>query len=381
MPYEVSVARCDSYDEAKVRKAVEESLVPLGGLNSVARKGDRVLIKLNLLAAKAPEQAVTTHPALVKAVVKMVQELGATPIVGDSPGGRASLTSYKRVLEITGIQKVIDETGCGSVRFDEEKLEVFPEKAKMFKKLTIARAIAEADVIISLPKLKTHTLTYYTGAVKMLYGYIPGNLKTEYHLHTARDVNVFAEMLLDLYETYPPTLNIMDGVVGMEGAGPSNGSPRQIGVILASKSCTAMDYVATTITGYDPMMVPTVKMAYERQIGPGSLKEITLYGEKVEPLIIKDFKKPGTMRMDRVPPFLINGLRGILSDRPGIDAAKCKKCGECAKDCPPHAIKFAKGSVPSIDQGKCIRCYCCQELCPEGAVYVSRPMIRKIIGR
>jgi uncharacterized protein (DUF362 family)/NAD-dependent dihydropyrimidine dehydrogenase PreA subunit len=381
MAYEVSIVKCDSYNDEKVRNAVESSLAPLGGLKSVIKEGDRVLIKLNLLSSKPPEAAVTTHPTVVTAVVKMGQELGATITLGDSPGGGSSVSSYKSLLQKTGIQKVIDETGCQCVRFDEETVDVSSNKAKKFKKLTLSKAITEADVIIGLPKLKTHSLTYYTGAIKLLYGYIPGMYKPEYHLHTARDINLFAELLLDLHEMYTPTISIMDAVVGMEGAGPSNGNPREIGLLLASKSCTAMDYVAVTIAGFDPMSVPTVKMANERGIGPSSLTEITTFGEKVEPLIMKDFKKATTMWSSRVPSFMTNILKTIIAVKPRIEAFKCKKCGECSRDCPPQAIKFMKGSAPVIDYDKCIRCFCCQELCPEGAIDISMPLVRKILKR
>lgn len=381
MAYEVTIARCDSYDDTLVKKSITESLAPLGGLGSIVKKGDRVLIKLNLLAAKPPEAAVTTHPSVVKAVVRMVQELGAVPIVGDSPGGRSTGTSYKSLLKTTGIQQVIDETGCEAVRFDDEAVEVFTNSAMSFKKLKLAKAVMDADVIISLPKLKTHTLAYFTGAIKMLYGYLPGMTKTEYHLHTARDVNLFAELLLDLHEARRPDLTIMDAVVGMEGAGPQHGSPRKIGLILASKSCTALDFIATTIAGFESLKVPTVKAAYERGVGPGSLKDITVHGGPVELLILKDFKMPPTMAMGRIPPALLNTARRFVSNRPRIDAVKCVKCGICARDCPPKAMRFTKGSPPVIDQGKCIRCYCCQELCPEGAVYVAKPLVRRLIGR
>jgi hypothetical protein len=176
-------------------------------------------------------------------------------------------------------------------RFDEATLEVASDKAKTFKKLTLAKAVTEADVIIGLPKLKTHNLTYYTGAVKLLYGYIPGMFKTEFHLHTARDINLFADLLLDLHETYPPVLMIMDAIVGIEGDGPFNGNPRKIGLVLASKSCTALDYVAVTIAGFDPTSVSTVKLAQERGVGPARLEDIKLFREQVEPVIMGDFEK------------------------------------------------------------------------------------------
>lgn len=381
MLYQVSIEKCGSYNDQEVRKAVEACLAPLGGLESVVSGGDRVLVKLNLLSAKSPEAAVTTHPAIVKATVELVQELGAIPVLGDSPGGGSTAASYKALLEKTGIQAVIDKTGCEIVRFDEAKREVAPAKAKTFKKLTLAKAVTEADVIIGLPKLKTHTLTYYTGAVKLLYGYIPGLFKTEYHLHTANDINLFADLLLDIHETYPPALTLMDAIVGMEGAGPSNGKPRKIGLVLSSKSCTALDYVAVTIAGFDPMSVPTVRLAQERRVGPARLEDVRIYGERVQPLVVEDFEKTLTASLSRAPPFLINTLKRFIAAKPVIDVSNCKHCGECFRACPPNAIAFKKARVPDIDYSTCIRCYCCQELCPEGAITVSVPLLRRLLKR
>ena len=378
MEYEVSVVRCDSYDDARIRAAVEESLKPLGGLGSIVKKGDRVLIKLNLLSAKTPDQAVTTHPALAKAVVKMVQELGGIPLLGDSPGGSNTGNSYKTLLKNTGIQAAADETGCATVSF-EEAVNVSPEKARTFKKLKIAKAVLDADVIIGLPKLKTHTLTYYTGAVKLLYGYVPGVTKTEYHLHTGRDVNLFAEMLMDIYEARPPDLYIMDAVVGMEGRGPSGGTPRQIGLVIASRSATAMDFVATSVIGFDPLAVPTVKRAVECGSGPRKLDEIRIYGESLAAVTLKDFRKADTMDMARMPPFVMGLMARLGGTRPQIDRNRCIRCGICADDCPPKAMTFSRGSVPKIDYNKCIRCYCCQELCPRNAVSVRTPLLRRLL--
>lgn len=380
MTYEVSVSRCDVYDESKVKAAVEVSLKPLGGLGSVVKKGDKVLIKLNLLSSKKPEAAVTTHPTLVKVIIRMVQELGGIPVVGDSPGGNNTGNSYRTLLKVTGIQAVADETGCEIVDFDKDTMEITSDKAVAYKKLTIARAVKDADVIIALPKLKTHQLTYYTGAVKLLYGYIPGISKTEYHLHTGKDVDVFAGLLLDIHEMRKPDIVIMDAVIGMEGQGPGNGDPRQIGLIISSKSCTALDFVATSIVNMEPVSVPTVRLAAERKTGPRAIGEISVFGESVEAVKIRDFKKAETMNLSRIPPVVIDAVNRLMGSRPAIDRNKCKKCGICARDCPPKAISFEKGSVPQIHYGKCIRCYCCQELCPHNAVGIHVPLPRKIIA-
>ncbi|MGZ4904156.1 MAG: DUF362 domain-containing protein [Halobacteriota archaeon] len=381
MGYEVSVVKCDTYHDEHVRKAVEASLVPLGGLESVVNKGDRVLIKLNLLSARSPDRAVTTHPAIVKAVVQLVQDCGINPMIGDSPAGGSSSGSYKALLNKTGIQEVIDATGCELVRFDEEKVEVSSATAKVFKKFTLARAVTTADVIIGLPKLKTHSLTYYTGAVKLFFGCIPGMYKTEYHLHTAEDLDLFADLLLDVCETCRPAINVMDAIVGMEGAGPSNGTPRQIGLVAASKSSTALDYVAAKIVGFDPMNVPTIKRAYERNTGPKELHEITVFGEDVESLILRDFEKTVTAPLSRVPSSVINYAKRVIGIKPRVDTERCRKCGQCAEACPPQAISFLRSKAPRIDYDRCIRCYCCQEVCPEGAVALSTPLIRRLLRR
>jgi len=205
--------------------------------------------------------------------------------------------------------------------------------------------------------------------------------KTEFHLHTARDINLFADLLLDLHATCPPALTIMDAIVGMEGDGPSNGSPRKIGLVLASKSCTALDYVAVTIAGFDPMAVPTVKLAEQRGSGPAHLEEIQLFGPQIEPLIMGDFEKTLTTSLARAPSFLVNSLKSFIAVKPVVNASKCIKCGECFKDCPPKAMTFAKATGPTINYSKCIRCYCCQELCPEGAITVSTPVLRRLLKR
>jgi uncharacterized protein (DUF362 family)/NAD-dependent dihydropyrimidine dehydrogenase PreA subunit len=381
MTYEVSITKCDSYELEKVKNSVATSLEPIGGLQNFVKAGDRVLVKLNLSVAKPPGAAVTTHPAIAQAVVESVQELGATPVVGDAPGGGCSAATYRALLKTTGIQRVIDETGCESVRFDDDKTHVVSERARTFKRLWICKAVTEADVIIGLPKLKSHLLTYYTGAIKLLYGYVPGLTKAEYHLHTARDVALFAELLLDLYETYPPTVSVMDAIVGMEGEGPTNGIPRKIGLIMASASCTALDYVATTLANLHPLNVPTVKVAHERGIGPSGLQDITIFGEALEPLIMEDFKKTTTTSewWLKEGASTTRFTRLWMAAKPRVSAFICKQCGECAKDCPPKAMQFTEGSVPRVDYDKCIRCYCCQELCPNGAISVSTPFVRRIV--
>jgi uncharacterized protein (DUF362 family)/Pyruvate/2-oxoacid:ferredoxin oxidoreductase delta subunit len=378
--YRVSIARCRTYDPGEVRSAVAASLGYLGGMGKFAGKGQRVLVKPNLLTSRPPEAAVTTHPAVAQAVVEAVQQAGAEVVLGDSPGGRNTVQSYERLLQRTGMRGVAEATGCEIVSFDDAMVEVQAPQARSFRKFTIAKAVADADRVIVLPKLKTHQLTYYTGAVKVLYGYIPGLRKAEYHLHTGTDAGIFSDLLLDLHSALPPALAIMDAVVGMEGQGPSNGNPREIGLVLASGSCTALDYVACSIVGFDPAAIPTVRKAGERGVGPKGLSEVEVLGERIDDVRVPDFEKPGTMRIARLPPFVLHAAQSLLAARPEIYPGRCIMCGKCAEGCPPGAIRWAKGQVPSIRYRHCIRCYCCQELCPQGAVEVVYPWIRRIMS-
>jgi uncharacterized protein (DUF362 family)/Pyruvate/2-oxoacid:ferredoxin oxidoreductase delta subunit len=378
--YRVSIARCRTYDPDEVRPAVAAALAPLGGMATFVGKGERVLVKPNLLASRPPEAAVTTHPAVVRAVVEEVQRAGGVPLLGDSPGGRNTGQSSERLLRRTGMAGVAEATGCELVSFEDATVEVQAPQAKAFRKFTVGKAVTDSDRVIVLPKLKTHQLTYYTGAVKVLYGYIPGLRKAEYHLHTGTDAETFSDLLLDLHSALPPTLAVMDAIVGMEGKGPSNGNPREIGLVLASESCPALDYVACSIVGFDPAAIPTVRKAGERGVGPEDIGGVEVLGERINDVRVPDFEKAGTMRIARLPPFILHAAQSLLAAKPEIYPGRCISCGKCAEGCPPGAIRWAKGQVPSIRYRHCIRCYCCQELCPQGAIDVAYPWIRRVMG-
>jgi uncharacterized protein (DUF362 family)/Pyruvate/2-oxoacid:ferredoxin oxidoreductase delta subunit len=380
MDYRVSLAKCRSYEPDLVNSAVRECLAPFGSLRTFVKNGDRVLIKVNLLRSVPPARAVTTHPLMVKAVVEEVQAIGAVPIIGDSPGGRNTPASYAALLKKTGMQWVADETGCEVAFFDGETVEYSAEEGRTFRKFTVPRAVLDADLVIGLPKLKTHQLTLMTGAVKLQYGYLPGLTKAEYHLNAGRSIDRFAELLLDLYLTLPPAFYIMDAIIGMEGNGPSHGEPKDIGLIIAAISATALDYVAARIIGFDPMVIPTVKLACARGTGPCGIDEISIHGGKIEELAVNDFEKPGTMFAMRIPACLLDVASRFLGARPVIDPETCTLCGTCAAHCPSHAIIHAKGAIPRIRYRMCIRCFCCQELCPAGAVSIWRPRLRRWAG-
>ena len=377
-PFPVSIARCGNYDRDQVRVAVASCLVPLGGIGAVVRAGSQVLVKPNLLQSRPPEDGVTTHPEVVRAVVEQVQAAGARVVIGDSPGGRNTRSTYEVLLRKTGMQEVIDATGCDVAYFDDAYDEVPVPAGATFRRFRIARAVTGADAVICISKLKTHQLTLLTGAVKVLYGYIPGITKAEYHLHTRTDADTFADLLLDLGIPFPPALSVMDAVVGMEGHGPSHGTPRRIGLLLASPSPYALDMAAARIMGFSPEEVPTIRRAVARGIGPAGLDSISYAGERPEP-VQPPFEHPRPITLRHVPVPLVHLVSSLLAPRPEIRASRCQRCGICAENCPPRAITCVEGRVPHIRHHRCIRCFCCQELCPEGAVEVTYPWIRRVL--
>lgn len=372
----VSLARCRSYDPDEVGSALSAVLAPLGGMAAFVEPGMRVLVKPNLLSARPPERAVTTHPAVVRAVVEAVQACGGVPVIGDSPGGQNTPSSYDALLRTTGMMGVIEETGCEYVYFDDESVAVPSPDGLVFRGFTIARAVADADAVICLPKLKTHQLTAYSGAVKILYGCIPGITKAAYHLHAGQDREVFADLLLDLHAAIPPSLSVMDAVVGMEGKGPQSGNPRQIGLIAASASCTALDYAAALAVGLDPLSVPTIARAAARGEGPAAPGDLRVHGPPIAEVRVADFV-PAPASPPSLPSFVTQFGGRLVAARPLVDAGRCTACGTCAAVCPPHAITFVPGEIPQIDEEACIRCFCCQELCPQGAVEIVRPSVRE----
>jgi uncharacterized protein (DUF362 family)/Pyruvate/2-oxoacid:ferredoxin oxidoreductase delta subunit len=376
--YQVSLVPCSTYDPERLQSALQETVAPWGGLEGVLA-GERILLKLNLLTAKPPEAAVTTHPSVLRAMIDFLQANGRDVVVGDSPGGIHTPRSFQRLLEITGIAPVIRDTGCEVVFFDDQVLEYRSTVARTYSRFPIPRILTEVDNVIGLPRLKTHQLTVLTGAVKLLYGYIPGTRKAEYHLHTGKNVNMFAELLCDLYATFPPTFTLMDGIVAMEGNGPHHGSPRPLGFLLAGTSAPAVDFMAAWMTGFDPLQIPTIRIAADRDLGPRELSEIQTFGPDPAGLRVLDFCPPDAHRLFSLPEFFVAGAQRFLAVRPTVNRHRCKRCGFCEHHCPARAVTCDVNGFPVISSSRCIRCFCCQELCPAGAILVHRPLVRRLL--
>ena len=379
MSRQVSIARCPDYDPDRVETAFAAVLAPLGGMAAFVKPGDRVLVKPNLLASREPAKAVTTHPAVVRATLRAVQAAGGEPVLGDSPGGRNTPANFAALLRRTGLAPVLEECGVEAVFFDEPTTEIPSPSGRVYKRFRVSGAVADADTIVSLSKFKTHQFTLATGAVKNCFGYIPGVAKAEYHLNTGMDQRRFAALLLDIYLARPPVLSVMDAVLGMEGNGPSNGTVREVGLLLAAPHAPDLDFLEALLMGFDPLEVPTIAEAAERGLGPRAAAELEVLGVPVNEAQLPDFRRPAAHGQARVPAPILAAVSRLFAVRPRVDAERCRRCGTCAENCPPGAIEVTDG-IPRIRTADCIRCFCCQELCPADAISIDRPLVRRLIG-
>lgn len=370
----VALRRCADYDDQAVQKAVDDLFALCGGIESIVKPGQRVLVKLNLLMKRTPDRATTTHPAVVRAIVRAIQSTGATAILADSPGGPFIRGMLAGVYETCGIRAVAEETGC-VLNDDFSTTARFFETGQVSKHLDLLGVLDHVDAVITVGKLKTHGLTTMTGCVKNLYGLVPGTMKVEYHARY-QDVTLFSDMLLDICACVKPCFAVLDAVEGMEGEGPSGGRPRKIGALVGSRNPHAADAVGATLIGLAPEQVTTLEAAMKRKLLP----EYEVVGDELRPMILSDFDIP--MKHRRASwVSLVNRLPQALRPRPVFTHKRCDGCGTCVRACPAKAIALDSGHKPQVDVKKCIRCYCCQELCPKTDVEVKRNPIFALLTR
>lgn len=364
----VSLQSLADYNPARVQNALQLLLEPLGGIGSYVKPGQKVLIKPNLLSGKAPEKAVTTHPEIVRQVILLAQGAGGIVSVGDSPG----LGKPENVARKCGILDVIKETGARFAPF-EESVPINLEAAT-FHNLEVAREALEADIIINLPKLKTHQMMGYTGAVKNLFGLVVGMRKARLHLQAGTDKAFFALMLLELAERFKPALSIMDAVVGMDGDGPGNGDPVQLGALLASPHTLALDTVAAAMVNLQEQHIWTQRVARQTGRQGVSLHELELHGVSLATLKTTRFRPATNADVNfGLPTPVKNLLKNAITAQPEI-TRDCQRCGHCITHCPPQAMTQDAQGI-KIDYGRCIRCFCCQELCPYGAIITQQGVL------
>jgi uncharacterized protein (DUF362 family)/NAD-dependent dihydropyrimidine dehydrogenase PreA subunit len=369
----VSIVKCQDYEESKVLGALRRSIDLIGGIQTFVEKGNRVLLKPNLLYGRSPEKAVTTHPAIVKGMIQIVREAGGVPCLGDSP----SVGSGMRAAQKAGIKTVAEEMKCPLIEFDKP---VFPkkERGKIFKQLEIDQTVLEADVIINLPKWKTHSQMLLTLGVKNLFGCIPGPRKAAWHLKAGEDRKTFAQILVDVYQVIKPSLTVLDGVVGMDGNGPNSGRPIPLGLILASGDSLHLDQIVCDLLGISRKSLLTNRMAFENGMGK---EKIDVLGERVEAVKISNFQFPTPSQIDwGLPKFLSKALKNALTSKPMMDQEICKTCDRCIEICPPKALTRA-GKDLIFDYRQCIRCFCCLEVCQEGAINIEPGWALKLAGR
>jgi uncharacterized protein (DUF362 family)/NAD-dependent dihydropyrimidine dehydrogenase PreA subunit len=366
----VSAVGCETYALDPVRQGVRTVLAPLGGIDRFVRPGMRVLLKPNLVRGADEEQAITTHPSVVQAMAELVQQAGGTVLIGDSPGGPAD--QIFSVWRKSRMAEVAENTGATLVRFDDI----------VWKRLDgqgyfLARVILEADLVINLPKLKTHILTLYTGGIKNLFGAIPGTRKREVHCRAPGVVD-FSQALVDVLELVPTGLTIMDGVLGLEGNGPGvGGDPRLYGCLAASVDPVALDATITMALGYGPGEVLHVAQADARKLGTGNPEKIRVEGDRR----VLDFGRvvlPKARWIFRVPSWVGPWVSKLVRVHPWLEASLCVGCGDCVEVCPQGAI--TSGHPPVFDLDNCINCFCCAEICPQGAITPHRNLLAQLIG-
>lgn len=382
MSQTVSILRCDSYDDTLVRSVIDRSFQNLGGIERYIKPGDKVLLKLNLLMRKRPDDAVITHCAFARALAAAVQEAGGIVTIADSPGGLYNETILKSIYQAGGFIKLAEELGV-SLNYDTSYQTVSYPAGHIVRSFPIIQPILDADVVITVPKLKTHMMTFFSGAVKNMFGSVPGIYKAEYHF-SIPDKEEFCGMLIDLCCLTRPHLAFMDAVWGMEGEGPSGGIARKFGAVLASDNPFALDLAATDMVGITPQEAPTVAISIARGLCPASVDKLDLKGDALDSLRISDLVKPplGTTDfLDRkfIPKRFSRAVNAFLSPTPVFDQSICIKCEECMHRCPAKAIRMTP--YPTLDRKKCIHCFCCQELCPKRAIRARRtPLMRLLVN-
>lgn len=383
----VSLLKVKSYQD-KLPENVARLLEPLGGLAAFCKKGDSVLLKPNFIMARSAESGATTHPALIMALVTLLSDLGCRVAVGDSPGLGSAAGVIRKLnladdLKHFGVKIVELET---PVRF-EDRLEDLVENhganfPRYFKNLHLAAELNAFPVIINLPKLKSHGQMGLSLATKNLFGCVAGPAKVQWHYSVGRDYAAFARLLLEIALTVNASLHILDGIIGMDGNGPSNGRVRELNLLMAGVNPIALDRVVVEVLGKKPEQFPIFKAARELNIPGVDITQIQVQGDPLAACRVSNFEIPATreiqMLLNHHP--LINGLVEFLAHKAlTVDNSKCTQCRLCETHCPVKAIHL--NHHIHIDENHCIKCYCCQELCPVGALSISDLFFMKILKK
>ncbi len=367
-----------SYKSENVRHTLSKNLDLLGGLEHIIRPKSHVFVKINHLSPPSPpEDVIVTHPYFTKEVLMLLLDIDCQITVGDDIQSRE-----KDGFQISGYRKICSDLGIRLVNLKELGFQEIECKGQVLDRAFISRLVLDSDFLINLPKLKTHSFTAFTGAIKNMYGIIPHGLRCRFHREYEKS-EIFSQMLVDIFSCAPPHLNIMDAIYAMEGEGPSAGSPKNVGLILASSDAVALDAVATKIIGLDPMQIHTTKNATERGLGTGYLTEIELMGERIQDIAVKNFKQSaiavGLIRK-KIPAFLQGFIQWQLVLNPWVLEKKCSACKECVNICPKSAIQIRREKA-RIDKSQCIQCLCCHEVCRFHAIKLKQKPFGRVLRK
>lgn len=368
----VALVKAESYEGAALDQAISQALSHLGGLKRFVKPGMRVLLKPNLLSAKAPERAITTHPEFVAAVGRAVKRLGARVIIGDSPAGAEK--GIDRLWQNCGLTAIAQRDGFELVNFELSGSRPVEINGQVYY---IAKPVLDADIVISLPKLKTHVLTLMTGGVKNTFGCIPGFRKGLYHKEAPKP-QLFARVLVDIHSAVRPALTIIDAITAMEGDGPSSGTPRTVGLVAASEDAVALDAVLSAVIGLDPNAVHTTRFSGERGLGETRLSHIAVVGERIQDVRSDGFKLTSNTKMELIPRFGYDMVSRFIWQRPLIDDAACTQCQACVESCPTGAMdSIGPNDTPVLKESLCINCWCCHEICPSKAIGIEKSWLAR----
>ncbi len=379
-----ALEKCQEYNFSDVYASLKKlvSLVPPPDV-----KGKTVLLKPNILSPKKPEFAICTHPVVVGAAVKIFVELGAAKvIVGESPAVASSISAARA----TGMLEQVENNGGEWVEFNTSVQVQCPE-GQIVKVLDFAEPFTKADVVVSVSKLKTHQFMSYTGAMKNLFGLVVGLTKAKTHYRFS-DKKDFSAYLTDLNIAANAQYAIMDAIVGMEGqGGPGNGDPVKLGFLAASDNILALDWVCSSIVGYNPYQIPNLKCALERGRwlkSPDDIKTVGCTPQELKPASFKIVKEASAaVTLQKMLPGFLNRMATLIFVKtPHFNKKKCIRCGRCLEICPPQILRFytdkktvASAETPNAqkfvaisDKSKCLHCFCCHEICPVEAIKLRK---------
>jgi len=362
----ISLVRCNDYSGERVYDAVKRAVDLVGGIGNFVRPGMSVLLKPNLLSERLPEEAVDTHPEVIRAVGLLVKGAGGRVKIGDSPGGYGK--NIDEIFERSGVKEVARQEGFELVKFTT---------SKFVKGVPITRQLFESDLVISIPKLKTHSITVLTAGIKNTYGMVTGLYKAECHSKAPMEED-FAKIIAMVYSITRPHLTILDGIVAMEGDGPAAGTPRLMSLVMAGEDAVAIDAACARIIGLEPLDVRVTKIAHEIGLGEADLSRIEIAGDDIKGFVAPDFKLPQTTPLKTMPRAVLNSIASLIRFKPYINARACKRCNLCKITCPVGAIEI-EDEYCDIDYALCVRCLCCMEVCPYKAIAIRRNILTRMV--